>query len=422
MTELKGLDEIPMLVLGTGGLAGAIPQLVEGYERGDRIFRTRYTGGDMVFLVGPEANRFLLTTGRENFSHHQGWGLVFPDPPNLVCEDGAEHDDHRHSLMPAFLGKRMDSYMDLIDSEIRARIDPWADESDVDVYAELRVLTFDLSARAFLGMDSSAEIDVMRDAFLVELGDQGPGDRRRGDELLLRKIRERRERPMDDALGLLVRHRNPDGQPIGDAQLINHAAFMLAAGFETSASLASWALHLLAVHRDFGRRVEAEVARNPLGDQPRFAQLKNLEAIDLLLTEAERLYPPVPYGPRGMAADTEFEGYLLPEGTMVMYCIAGSHLLPSVWNAPGDFDPDRFGPPREEHKQHPYALVGFGGGPRRCIGMTFAKAELATLVARVVERYHLELVPGHNVIQAYGITAHPLGGMRLRTIERVSVG
>ena len=57
---------------------------------------------------------------------------------------------------------------------------------------------------------------------------------------------------------------------------------------------------------------------------------------DLLLNEAERLYPPVPYGPRGMAADAEFEGYLLPAGTMVMYSIAGSHLLPSVWNSPGD--------------------------------------------------------------------------------------
>jgi cytochrome P450 len=286
----------------------------------------------------------------------------------------------------------------------------------------MRLLTFDLAAQAFLGMHRGGEVDVMRDAFLVDLGDQRPTDRRRGNELILRKIRERREQPTDDALGLLVQHRTPDGQPISDAQLISHAGIMLMAGYETSASLGSWALHLLAVHRDFARRIEVEVARNRLGDQPSYIRLCEFTEIDLLLTEAERLYPPVPYGPRGMSADTEFEGYLLPEGTTVVYCIAGSHLLPSMWKSPEAFDPDRFAAPREEQKQHPYALVGFGGGPRRCIGMTFAKAELTTLVARVVERYHLELVPGHNVVQAYGITAHPLGGMRLRTIERVSVG
>ncbi|HVA84803.1 MAG TPA: cytochrome P450 [Candidatus Saccharimonadales bacterium] len=422
MADLKSIQDIPLIELGSSGLAGAVPQLVDGYEGGGRVFRTRYIGGDLVFLVGPDANRFVLTSGRENFSHHQGWGLVFGDPPNILTQDGEEHDDHRHAAGPAFSAKRMDSYMELIDRQIRERIDAWADESEVDVYEEMRLLTFDLSAQAFLGMNHGAEVDTMRDAYLVDRGHQRPDDRRRGEELILSKIGERRQRPTDDALGLLVQHRNPDGRPISDAQLISHAGIMLLAGYETSASLGAWALYLLAVHRDVARRVGAEVARVRLGDPPAYARLRELVEIDLLLTEAERLYPPVPYGPRGMAADTEFDGYLLPAGTMVVYCIAASHLLPSLWSSPGAFDPDRFAAPREEQKQHPYALVGFGGGPRRCIGMTFARAELMTVVARVIDRYHLDLVPGHSVVQMYGITAHPLGGMRLRTIERVSVG
>jgi cytochrome P450 len=130
----------------------------------------------------------------------------------------------------------------------------------------------------------------------------------------------------------------------------------------------------------------------------------------------------VPYGPRGVAQDVEVEGYLLRPGPMVMYAIASAHLLPSLWQDPERFDPDRFAPPREEQKQDPYALVGFGGGPRRCIGMTFARAELITLVARVLETYRLEPVPDHKVVQSYGITARPLGGMRLRALPRVAVG
>jgi len=36
--------------------------------------------------------------------------------------------------------------------------------------------------------------------------------------------------------------------------------------------------------------------------------------------------------------------------------------LPEVFADPDKFDPDRFGPGREEHKASPYAYLGFGGG------------------------------------------------------------
>lgn len=35
------------------------------------------------------------------------------------------------------------------------------------------------------------------------------------------------------------------------------------------------------------------------------------------------------------------------------------------------FDPDRFGPDREEHKQ-PFAYLGFGAGMHQCMGQQFA--------------------------------------------------
>ncbi|WP_223265223.1 cytochrome P450 [Nostoc sp. 'Peltigera membranacea cyanobiont' 210A] len=32
------------------------------------------------------------------------------------------------------------------------------------------------------------------------------------------------------------------------------------------------------------------------------------------------------------------------------------------------FEADHFSPQRQEHKKYPFSLVGFGGGPRICIG------------------------------------------------------
>jgi cytochrome P450 len=395
---------------------------VAGYEQGQHVFRSSIVGNELVFLVGPEANRSVLTTDRESYSHHGGWGVVFGEPPNLLTLDGDDHADQRKGVWPAFTAKRMDEYLPLVDEAIQARIEPWIDRPEVDAYEETRELTFDLAARAFLGVRPGEELDAIRQQYLASLGSQRPGARRAGEALLLEKIRERRERPFDDAMGLLTQHVRPDGRPLSDAELIAHARFLLQAGYETTASLGAWALYLLTVNRDYERRVSQEVERHPLSSPPTHEELRGLEQIDRLILETERLYPPVPYGPRGVAQPTVVEGYQIQPGPIVMYAIASTHRLPSLWRDPETFDPDRFAPPREEHKRDPYSLVGFGGGPRRCVGMTFARLELILLVARVLGTYRMEPVPDHEVVQSFGITARPLGGMRLRALPRVAVG
>ena len=421
MKDRRSLEDIPEVGVADGGLAGAIPELAARYERGQRIGRVPFFGGQMVLLVGPEMNRHVLSTGRHQFSNHDGWAMVFGEPPNMVTLDGEAHDQQRRSAAPAFQVKRMDGYLQLMDAEIRGRIAGWGDFDDVDVYEEVRTLTFDLAARAFLGIAPGPELELIREGYLVDRAAQRRGAHREAEALLRAKIAERRDGAFDDALALLARHANDDGTTLADDQLIAHARFLLQAGYETSASLGAWSLYLLIHHADYLRRVMDELDVNALSDPPTVEEVRRLELIDRLTMEAERLYPPVPYGPRGTADDIELDGYTLPKGTFVSYAIAASHQLARYWANPTEFDPDRFAPPREEHKQDPYLLVGFGGGPRRCIGMTFARVELALLVARVCQRYELEAVAGTHVTQAFGITARPLGGMRLRARRRPTV-
>jgi len=143
-----------------------------------------------------------------------------------------------------------------------------------------------------------------------------------------------------------------------------------------------------------------------------------MKTLDNALSEAERLYPPVPNGPRGVLEDVEIGGYTIPAGTPVFYSIAASHLLPDVWSAPETFDPDRFSPPREEHRKTPYALVGFGGGPRICIGINFAKIEIKAMMTEIVRNYDIRLVPGQGIAQYYEVTGAPVHGIQLRVTKR----
>jgi cytochrome P450 len=102
----------------------------------------------------------------------------------------------------------------------------------------------------------------------------------------------------------------------------------------------------------------------------------------------------------------------------VRYSIAAGHRLPSIFAEPDRFDPDRFAPPREEDKKHPYALVTFGGGPRTCIGVNMAQVEVRALTAHVLRRYTISPDPQHRPVQVGVITGFPEHGIRVNVSPR----
>lgn len=431
MKPLHAFEEIPSITLPGISLTNPGPFLASMYERLGPIFRTTYFGGNLVYLVGPEANRFVLLSSRTKFSYHEGWGKLFGVMDvygnGLLTMEGEEHHQHRHMLNPAFAASYMHRYLPLMNTTIRERIAAWAVMDEVDLYQEARRITFDIAAKALVGFQTGPDLDRLRYLF-AHLLMQGMRARvsRLKDELtsLLRsQIQKRRICPADDVLGLLVQAHDAEGNPLSDEQIIAHINILLVAGHETSTSLSAWLLYLLSKHPDYTQRVLAE--QDELLDtelDPTFETIKRMAVLDNALSEAERLYPPIPNGPRGVLEDFVFHGYLVPKGVHLLYAIAASHLIPSIFAEPTAFDPDRFDPPREEHKKVPYALVGFGGGPRLCIGINFAKVEIKVMASHILRRYHLELVSQQKVTQFYRATGMPLHGIKVRITRREQPG
>ncbi len=431
----RPFKDIPEITLPSDYPRRVGPFLAEMYQRHGPIFRTNNFGLDIVYMVGPEANRFVLQTDRLKFSHRQGWGNLFGVldifGDGLLTMDGPEHDAHRKLMNPAFAISYMDRYVPLMNRIIRERIATWGERGEIDVYDESRKITFDVAAEALTGLRAGPEVDQFRDVFTQMLmlgmvvGSQEEWETRmdalraRLDDLIRPKIAERRAHPTDDILGLLVTATDANGQPLSDERIIGHANILLVAGHETSTSLSAWLFALLAQHPDVARHVLEEQLELVGPDaEPSLGDIKAMKYLDLVLQEAERMYPPVSNGPRGVVEDFDFAGYHVPAGTYVFYSIAASHLLPEVFERPDEFDPERFAPPREEQKRTPYSLVGFGGGPRVCIGINFAKVEIKAFVSQALRRYALELVPDQTLTQYYRVTAVPLYGIRLRARER----
>ena len=427
MGTVRPFEHIPYIELPGNYPMNLGSFLVNMYEQYGPVFRTTYLGKSLVYLVGPEANRFILLSDRHRFSYQEGWGRlygvmdVYGD--GLLTMDGAAHGWHRRIMNPAFAISYMDRYLPLMNRVIRRRIALWEEMSEIDVYQEMRKITFDVAAEALTGLSAGSEVDRFRELF-VHLLMQGMRARRSRlkDEvsrLLQLRIQERRVHPTDDVLGLLVQARDEQGKALSDEQIIAHINILLVAGHETATSLGTWLLYLLCQHPHYAQRVRAE--QEELLDRDReltLKAIKQMKVLDNALSEAERMYPPIALGPRGVLEDFVFNGYFIPAGTYAGYAIAATHLLPRVFADPDRFDPDRFAPPREEQKKTPYALVGFGGGPRICIGINFAKVEIKTIVTHVLRHYDLQLIPNQEIVQFYRATGMPLHGIKMHVCER----
>jgi cytochrome P450 len=140
--------------------------------------------------------------------------------------------------------------------------------------------------------------------------------------------------------------------------------------------------------------------------------------LEQILNEVERLHPPVAGGFRGVVKPFEFKGYQVPAGWLAQYSILQTQRSPEVYTNPEQFDPDRFSPERQEAKQKPFSLIGFGGGPRICLGIAFAKLEMKIVMAYLLRSYEWELLPNQNLEPNVIPTRRPKDGLKVKFRRR----
>ncbi len=399
----------------------------------------KLAGQQVVFLVGPEANRFVLHTHREYFSHEQGWTPVIGQlmGKGLLNMDAPEHTWHRKLWNSAFANAYMERYLPLMQRVIAEHTAHWIEQGEIDLYREAREITFHVAAAALAGIERGSRVEQLQKLFytLIAEGVNTPQsyDERltralqARDELtamLLQLITERRRMPLDeqsrDVVGLILQAHDEQGEGLSDEQVLGHLNILFVAGHETTTILGTYVLYLLATMPELRHHVEAELAAllGNEGGQITVAATREMKILDNVIKETGRLHPPVFTVPRCVVRDVEFAGYILPAGTPVRLALAASHHLSGVFADPGMFDPERFAPPREEDKRTPYALVTFGGGPRLCIGIHFATIEVKALAVHVLRSYHVEPITDQSPAQ-FGLTATVIpNGIPIRVAAR----
>ena len=74
----------------------------------------------------------------------------------------------------------------------------------------------------------------------------------------------------------------------------------------------------------------------------------------------------------------------------------GFHMDPELYPNPTKFNPDNFLPENVKAREN-NAFLGFGDGPRNCVGMRFGKLQVRLGIAMLLHKYRFTVGPDTEI-------------------------
>ncbi|WP_324663982.1 cytochrome P450 [Haloarcula sediminis] len=419
--------------LGFYDRVGAMDADVVGYN---------VAGTTGYFVTHPDLVEQILVTNPGNYEKgallQRALGEYVGE--GLFLLEGEEWKEQRTALQPAFYREKIAAYGDSMTDFAAATGDGWADGERVDVLPEMREYTLRVLGKTLLDVDidrTAGTLEPLLSALrerldprslsaYVPLAVPTPTNRRvrsaradfeatLDDIIAERRAESAKEREArDDVLSLLL---SLDEATMSRKRLGHQLLTFLVAGHDTTALTLTYAWFLLGHHPERQRKLHDELDSVLDGADPTPEDLFELPYLDDVLTEVLRLYPP---------AFTTFRQPTRPV-TLGGYDIGSdAQLTIPQWLVHRDGrwydDPDAFRPERwtdDFEAQLPdYAYYPFGGGPRHCIGMRFARMEAKLAIATLAGRYRFETVTEPPLDLAMRITLSPTDPVEVRVHER----
>jgi cytochrome P450 len=415
----------------------------EAYEDSYIVGRNRL--GGFVLLNDPDLIRYVLIDNAANYpkDNLQLEKLTPAVGRGLLTSEEESWRLQRRTVAPLFQPAGVASYLAAMAISVDEMLARWDREvgATVDIAREMTRLTYDIISRTVFSNEIETPPDVMGEAITtyfealgrIDLWDvlplprwlprpafikAKPAQKIFRDEVL--RLFERRrariaagESVPDDLVTRLIKARDPEtGAPLSDAVVHDNLVTFIGAGHETTANALTWTLFLLSQFPDADARVAAEATDAPDADA-----LARLADTRMILEEAMRLYPPVPFMSREARSRDQIGEVTVAAGTRIIIAPWVLHRHRKLWPDPDMFVPERFAP--ENRGRIPrFAYLPFGAGPRICVGMTFAMQEALLALTMIARRFRLTLAEGAEVMPFARMTLRPMHGLPMRVETR----
>ncbi|XP_061995821.1 cytochrome P450 CYP72A616-like [Rosa rugosa] len=357
---------------------------------------------------------------------------------------GEKWDKHRRIINPAFHLEKLKDMIPVFAVSCGEMVEQWKRENpflqgscEMDIWPELQKLTADVISRAAFGStyeEGRKVFELQRELLTLTVEAMQtlyiPGFRfiptkknQRRKKLhneitsMLRNIIQNKmnairagESSVDDLLGLLLQSNRQThlSENISSSttskemmtieDVVEECKMFYLAGQETTSSLLTWTMIVLAMHPDWQEKAREEVLRVCGKKEPNFEALSHLKIVTMILNEVLRLYPPAIASYQHAYKETKVGDIVVPAGVDLNLPTLLIHHDPELWgDDAGEFKPERFSEGvSKASKNQQQAFFPFGWGPRICIGQNMAMIEAEVVLAMILQQFSFELSPSYT--------------------------
>ncbi|KAF0922720.1 hypothetical protein E2562_001112 [Oryza meyeriana var. granulata] len=425
----------PPPVVNCIALLGLLPTLFRGdvpammnelYVKFGSVFTISVAGLlKVTFLVGPEVSAHFFQGLESEVSHGNLFEFTVPMFGQEVGHgvDDATRIEHGRFFVEALKPNKLRIHVDPMVKEIEDYFDKWGQHGTVDLKHEMEQLLLSISGRCLLGKEvmetKFAEVcslfhDIENGLNLMSVFFPYtpiiPSNRRRDEAreklhaIFSDIVRSRKQQQGDqvnkDVLQSLIDSRYRfDGRATTEAEVAGLIIGLLFAATHTSTHASVWTGARLLSHGKFLAAAVDEqdriVGKHNGRITDHYSSLTEMHTLHSCIKETLRLHPPAPVLVR--TAHKQFtvrtrEGHehVVPAGHTLASPIWINNHVPHIYKDAHLYDPDRFGPGREEDKVGgKFSYTSFGGGRNSCVGEGYAYMQIKAIWSHLLRNFEL---------------------------------
>ncbi len=391
----------------------------------------------IILLSRPDLIEQVLVTQAKHFMKHFGLRMYQPILGNgLVTSESDLWRRQRKLSAPAFQPARLAAYAGDMIASAERMLDDWKSAAAPasgwvrDIHDDLMRVTLDIACKTLFGadacpnprdvghaMEQGLRAIAVRFGRIVPIPNWFPAPShirlRRSlatiDRVVDGVIVRRREAGAGaggDLLSILLQSLDESGAPMADAQLRDEVRTLFLAGHETTALALTYSLYLLAQNPACQDELHAELSSVLGGRPPAYEDVPRLPYTRNVVAEALRLYPPADVLGREAVVDCCIGGIRVRKGVSLFMGTWVMHRDPRYFSDPEAFDPARWTEDFERSLPR-FAYFPFGGGPRFCIGQSFATTEAILTLSAICRRFSFSPDPTFRLELWPSITLRP---------------
>ncbi|KAK4841627.1 hypothetical protein QYF36_007728 [Acer negundo] len=367
----------------------------------------------------------------------------------LVTTEGEKWFKLRKLANHAFNGESLKGMIPSMIASAEMMLERWRqhDGKEIEVSQELKILTSEVISRTAFGssylegqniFDMLVKMAVLisRNGYKIRIPLIGTLAKTSDDvesekleqgirDSFIKMIKKREEKVEmgkldsygNDFFGSLLQayHDTDKTKKITIDDMIDECKTFYVGGHETTTSLLTWTILLLAIHADWQEKLRKEVLELFGKQNPKPDSIGRLKTMSMVVNETLRLYPPVVQITRRINREVRWGKLTLPVNMEAYIPTIAVHHNPDIWGEDAHlFKPQRFSQGvAKATNNNTAAFLPFGLGPRSCVGLNFAITEAKIALSMILQRYKFNLSPNYVHSPTQLLTICPQHGLQI---------